>query len=292
MLRPSYFLILAAGLGLTAGACGAFESSALDAERGVSTGTGSPPAGSGGGGGGINTNFNGGGAPTPLNYGELCGTACVPGPDATLECGASSDGGSGGMGGGMGGEGGSGAGTDGGDCKLTYDDMAASVVGMCVDAADKAEDMPCLTSADCGAGLGCDASGLCRRYCCGDVEACPADTYCAPQPMAAMDAVNVSEPPLIPVCIPADECTPLAENDLCEDGLTCTIVRQDGTTACVEPGDGQAGEACPCAEDHYCQVSTGTCIKLCKLGEPDACGPGYLCQNSSNNDDVGFCIEI
>ena len=288
MLRPTFMLALAAGLGLAVGACGALDTTAFDAERSGTSGTGMAGSGSGGGGGGINTNFNGGGAPMPLNYAELCGGACVPGSDAA--CSAPGAGGSGGMG--MGGAGGSSTTGDGADCKLTYDETNASVGGTCVDAADKVEDMPCLTSTDCGPGLGCDASGLCRRYCCGDVEACPDDTYCAPEPMAAMDAVNASEPPLIPVCIPADECTPLAENDLCDEGLTCTIVRQDGTTACVEPGAGQTGDACPCAKDHFCQVSTSTCIKLCRLGEPDACGPGYICQNSSNNDDVGFCIEI
>jgi len=292
MLRTSIIALFVLGLSAAAGACGA-DFSALSERADPGSSSGAAPTGTGGAGGGINTSFNGGGAPSPLDYSGLCGTGCQPSADpASSVCGMSGAGGAGGMAGdgGMGG-----APTPAGelDCKLAYDGDSTVVAGACVDSDDKSEDMPCFSSSDCGPGLGCDASGLCRAYCCGDVEACPAETYCSPQPMAEQDAVGATEPPLIPVCVPADECTPLAENDLCEDGLTCTIVRQDGTTACVEPGSGEAGDPCPCAEDHACQITTGTCIQLCVLGEPDACDDqDFTCQSSNTGSDVGYCIEI
>ncbi len=145
---------------------------------------------------------------------------------------------------------------------------------------------PCQTAADCGAGLACVATpsgGLCRPYCCDQVEDCPADTYCAPTPMAEG---NVK----IPVCLPAYSCKVLDEQT-CPAGQTCTIVRDDGTTSCVELGDGQRGDACPCAQGYVCSKFTNTCLKLCHIGNDAVdCGVGS-CQGGvmAYPDGIGIC---
>ncbi|MEM1031020.1 MAG: hypothetical protein AAF928_13700 [Myxococcota bacterium] len=298
MFRPCFIFTLLAGGGIAASAC-SLDLATADGGRSLNGGFGG--AGSGtvaGTGGGIETEFTGsGGGDAPLTFADLCGggqATCQPGPEG--QCSAPSapgDDAQGGAGGGGAAPGGDDddAGASEGDCKLTYDDGA--VAGVCTTGDGTQEaDEPCLRSADCGPGLGCDASGLCRPYCCGDVEACPEQTYCAPQPMAEADAGDAVPVPLIPVCVPSDDCMPRAENDLCPDGLTCTIVREDGTTACVVPGPGETGDACPCAEGHACQPSTGTCVELCLLGRAESCAPGFTCQSSNNGNDVGFCIEI
>ena len=145
---------------------------------------------------------------------------------------------------------------------------------------------PCQTATDCGAGLACIATpsgGLCRPYCCDQVEDCPADTYCAPTPMAEG---NVK----IPVCLPAHSCKVLDEQT-CPVGQTCTIVRDDGATSCVELGDGQRGDACPCAQGHVCSKFTNTCLKLCHIGNDAVdCGEGS-CQGGvmAYPDGIGIC---
>ena len=140
--------------------------------------------------------------------------------------------------------------------------------------------------ADCGVGLACVAtasSGLCRPYCCGQVEECPIDTYCAPTAMAE-SAIE------IPVCLPAYKCKVLDEAT-CPTGQTCTIVRDDGTTSCVEVGEGVRGDACPCAPGHVCSKFTNTCLKLCHIGnDAEDCGAGS-CQGGvmAYPEGIGIC---
>ena len=110
------------------------------------------------------------------------------------------------------------------------------------------------------------------------------DTYCAPVPMAEA-AVK------IPVCLPAKKCKPL-DDSTCTDGQTCTIVRDDGTTSCVDPGDGSRGDFCPCAAGQVCSKITNTCLKLCHIGNDAAdCGAGS-CQGGVMGypDGIGICV--
>jgi hypothetical protein len=137
---------------------------------------------------------------------------------------------------------------------------------------------PCQQVSDCGPGLACVATvngGQCRPYCCGDVEACPEHTFCAPR-----KAVEDLGAP-VPVCTPADDCQLLDDASCCTGGdcdLTCTIVRNDGTTSCVEPGPGKLGDACPCAAGYICTKLTNECKKLCHLGQDAVdCEGGGTC---------------
>jgi hypothetical protein len=159
---------------------------------------------------------------------------------------------------------------------------------------------PCQSAADCSTGLGCvpatvgvegnDYGGACRDYCCGDVEACPKSTFCAPQPMSEDTAVD------IPVCIPATNCTLLAEG-ACDEGLACTIVRSDGTTSCVVPGEGidEADpplNACPCADGYMCAKHVNECKKLCHTDKPLDCPTGSTCQGGSMEFPEGFGVCV
>lgn len=253
-------------------------------------GTGGASSGSGGAGSGAST----GGAGTG-GAGAGTGGAGTGGAE-TGGAGGSDPAGTGGAG-----TGGIGTGGTGGyippettvECKLIVSDGA--VQRGCVASGDYPELSPCNTAADCGPGLGCvlaadQSTGVCRSYCCGDIEACAAHTYCAPQAMTEAADPNVQ----IPVCIDADDCT-LLEEGQCGAGLVCAVVRADGTTACVPPGPGKQGETCPCALGFTCSKLVDECREICHT-DPDKaaleCDTGYKCQgNSSLPDGFGVCIS-
>ena len=145
-----------------------------------------------------------------------------------------------------------------------------------------------MSVAHCANGLGCvttASGGICRQYCCADVEACPEDSYCAPTMMA--------EAPIpIPVCTPVQKCS-LLDDSSCKNGQVCTIVRDKGTTSCVDPGIGQRGEPCPCAAGYVCAKLTNTCLKLCHIGEDATdCEGGGACQGGVMGfpSGIGICV--
>lgn len=155
------------------------------------------------------------------------------------------------------------------------------------------EGEPCEKASNCAASLGCvrtgSGVGVCRPYCCGDFDACAPGTYCTPGAMA--EDVLSEMPMQIPVCVPATPCT-LLDDSTCKAGLTCTLVRTDGTTSCVEPGLGKQGDGCPCSAGHVCVLSSQTCRALCHLGVSD-CPNDMLCQGGSEGfpDGIGVCVK-
>jgi hypothetical protein len=152
---------------------------------------------------------------------------------------------------------------------------------------------PCEKASNCAASLGCvraasDVS-VCRPYCCGDIEACAPGSYCT---LGAMAEDVLSEQPIqIPVCVPATPCT-LLDDTTCPVGRTCTLVRADGTTSCVQPGPGKLGDPCPCSAGHVCSIALGLCLKLCHVGGGD-CPDAMLCQGGSEGfpDGTGVCVK-
>ncbi|NUP11600.1 MAG: hypothetical protein HOW73_36605 [Polyangiaceae bacterium] len=167
----------------------------------------------------------------------------------------------------------------------------------------------CNSSADCLPGLGCVLAsegetegtgggpeappvGLCRPYCCDELEDCPQDTFCAPEPM--FDAGAQLEDPRsalpIPVCTPIHSCTLLGTTD-CPEGETCSVVRADGATSCVPIGEGTLCQPCDCAAGFICIFGTGTCAQLCDTNASDCPGEGAICQGGGNFPDmVGVCV--
>jgi hypothetical protein len=252
-----------------------------DSGSSSASGTGGSSAGVGGSGAGGSSSASGAGG-TSAGVGGGGGSSSSSGSsDSSTGVGSSTGAGTGSTG--------SGSTSDGGapisfTCKLSPANGKA--LAACTAVGDGLVSDPCQTAADCSAGLACIATpsgGICRPYCCNQVEDCPADTYCAPTPMAE---ANVK----IPVCLPAYSCKVLDERT-CPPGQTCTIVRDDGTASCVELGDGQRGDACPCAQGHVCSKFTNTCLKLCHLGNDVVdCGAGS-CQGgvAAYPDGIGIC---
>jgi hypothetical protein len=147
---------------------------------------------------------------------------------------------------------------------------------------------PCSQASDCAAELGCidtPVTPICRPYCCASFESCPPDTYCV---KAAMAEAHQNQ---IPVCIPAMKCQLLNDTQTCPTGLTCAIVRESGTTSCVMPGAGQAGDPCPCAAGLTCSWTDGTCLQLCHTGSNE-CGANGFCQGGLQPypQGIGYCV--
>ena len=321
--------MLAAFAATNMAACSAME---FGAGAGGSSVDGGRGGANGGNGGNIDYDAGGAGGSTG-DYSQLCGPGVcdVAAASALASCamggaggsGGSASGGSGGTAGaggagnagaggmtgtgGLGGAGNGGAGGVGGsggsggappqdiECKLVL--ATDGTVGRsCVASLNGAEFAPCNAASDCGPGLGCvlpseQSTGVCRQYCCGDTEKCPTHTFCAPRPMTEGDDPNLQ----IPVCVDADDCTLLADNKQCAEGTVCTVVRADGTTACIPPGEGKQGDKCPCAAGYACTKLKNECHKICHTDPgslPQECDPGYSCQgNVPLPDGFGLCIS-
>ena len=70
-------------------------------------------------------------------------------------------------------------------------------------------------------------------------------------------------------------------------------MRNDGTTGCLEPGDGVHGEPCSeedrCAAGHLCSRGIDRCLKLCQTADMKSCGGG-VCQSMAGLPDWGVCV--
>jgi hypothetical protein len=271
-------LAIAALLGsITLAACGQFSAeiggtAAID-QNGTGDGTGgntSSGAGAGGPEEDIHVGPVTGMGTTPNPYAGLCGSGtCVIGAAENEEC------------------------ADTEACQLIPQKDTA--IAECAPAGASGEGVVCQNAQDCMPGLGCAATpnggGVCRSYCCGNAETdCPAKTYCAPQPMSEDKAS--AEPVAIPVCIPTTNCQ-LLNDATCTAGLTCAIVREDGTTSCIPPGQGQLNEPCPCAAGFVCTQLTNACKKLCRNGkDAEDCGGMATCQVGSAGYPEGYGVCV
>jgi len=176
-------------------------------------------------------------------------------------------------------------------CQIVSRETGASAE--CLPAGTSQIGEACEDAGDCAASLGCvrqaSGVGVCRPYCCGDVEACESGSYCASATMNE-DAAMLS-PTQIPVCVPGTQCK-LLDDTSCTGGLTCTLVRGDGTTDCVTPGEGKLGDGCPCAAGFVCAKSLNKCVALCHVDGSD-CPDGMVCQGGSKGfqTGIGVCVK-
>ncbi len=256
-----------------------------------------PTAGSGGGAG-----ANAGGAGTG-GAGPSTGGA----GGASADAGAQAGGAAGSDGGGTAGAGSSMKGLPPGEtpvfaCHIRRE-AASDMVRRCELSGDRESGEPCTSSADCVPGLGCvgeENLGRCRPFCCDTETSCEDGTFCASRPLR--DDASAEHGQLsVPVCAPADNCSlgepyPCDGTDpnagcVCKAGTACTVVRADGTTSCVPPGAGTAGQECPCAAGHICSQASGLCVRICKLGAANSeCGTGR-CQAPANfPEGYGVCV--
>jgi len=175
-------------------------------------------------------------------------------------------------------------------CKVVAGSVGAEA--LCVSVGASKLNDPCMKAEDCAEGLGCVATetniGICRAYCCGDVENCPQSTYCTTIKMAG--DIMSPEPLRIPVCEVATQCE-LLNDAACPVGKACALVRADGTTSCVEPGLGKLGEPCPCAKDHVCSKEQNMCLKICKE-DGEKCPNEMFCQTGSGNFPKGYGVCV
>jgi hypothetical protein len=152
---------------------------------------------------------------------------------------------------------------------------------------------PCTRSMDCAPGHGCVGAAaeasLCRRFCCTGIQACEEEkTYCAERPLREADAPANAEPLMVPVCVLGGDC--VLSDPKCPEGTACTVVRADGTTACVPPGTGEAGDPCPCAEGFVCSEASQTCLKLCQTTlNGAACSQGHCQSSPALPEGFGVC---
>ncbi len=289
-LKTALFSVL---LGAALAACGASAASELanDIGAGAGGGTSGSAVASTGSSGGAGGNLDwtpdagrGGGPDDGLS--GLCGggTPCTPGAmGEDVAC--------------QGGNPGTGGGGGGPDlaCQLVPNGEGG-VQPICAAAGAGLAGDPCTSASNCGPGLGCVAAqgnigaGQCRAYCCGNPESCGEGTYCA-----AVNMAEIQEPATpIPACIPATNCDLLGDESQCPTGTTCAVVKDDGTTSCVEPGVGKDCEACPCAAGYVCSAAQNQCKKLCHTDgqHGDECNGGY-CQGGFANlpSGIGICAD-
>ena len=167
-------------------------------------------------------------------------------------------------------------------------------VASCQPAGSGESGSPCVAQSDCVPGLACVAEGStasCRPYCCSELTQCAKGTFCAERPMKGATPLNV------PVCIPADDCSldepypcPAGKKCKCKPGTACAVVKDDGTTSCLVPGQGRAGETCPCAAGYVCSKSINTCLKLCSTASSGSeCGSGKCLSVPGLPDGFGIC---
>jgi hypothetical protein len=174
---------------------------------------------------------------------------------------------------------------------------------VCLSAGLGSANDPCFSAVDCRPGLACVSEGegkggRCLTYCCTGDSSCKLGTYCAERKLRVADDRSSTPAPRVPVCVPADACSleevypcPEGADCRCEGGTACMVVRADGTTTCLEPGEGKQGEACPCAWNHVCSSATQTCVKICHIDSTsNECG-NQRCQASSElPQDFGVCV--
>lgn len=235
----------------------------------------------------------------PSSVSPLCGSGCLPDDPDASECAATPgeeppDGDDAGD-----------AGLGDPDAALTPPAKHACVVksvngkpsAECALAGSGENGAPCVSEESCAPGLACVSDGTtaaCRPYCCEQTTTCATGAFCAERPLAGpAGQAELS----VPVCVPADDCSldepypcPTGKQCKCKSGTACAIVKEDGTTSCVVPGAGRAGEACPCAAGYVCSKSTSTCLKLCSTTTVKTeCGTGKCLSVAGLPAGFGVC---
>ena len=287
--RFMHRLLLPSLLGLSLGALSALPLACSAGEFSDGLGGGGDYTSSGTGGdrdASIDVAPDGENPPGPVTYADYCGMgACVPSLEACTP-GGLGGGGAGGAGGGGGDGGGGAAPAPVYGCQVTIE--AGTPKPVCAVTGSGLIDAPCLASSDCSLGLACvrtdEGAGLCRPYCCGELEACPpSETYCALAPLFEDPSER------IPVCAAVEACTLLAPG-MCDQGEACAVVRNDGTTSCIKAGTGLLCDPCPCAAGYTCNFGTGRCEKLCETQGAGQCEGGSCQGGSSLPSGIGICI--
>jgi hypothetical protein len=289
------------GVGMGAGTCVPDEGNACSTYVPPLPGAGGA-GGAGGESGATTGGLSGGGAGAGGDEtGGAGGAGGVSGGAASG--GASGEAGATSGGAGNGGEGGSGVDKPGAlaaySCQVARQNN--QLLRQCVPAGTGKVNAPCFSAADCAPSYACvteNDAGRCLPYCCNQNSTCTSGTFCAERPLRKAESdMSNTEPPHVPVCVPADGCSledqfpcPSGSECRCKGDTACMVVR-DGNTTCLKPGDGQQGDPCPCAWNHVCSSATHQCIKICRTDPTkNDCGT-QKCQASSElPQNFGVCV--
>jgi hypothetical protein len=94
--------------------------------------------------------------------------------------------------------------------------------------------------------------------------------------------------------MPISECALFGK---CPTNQTCAVVKDDGTTSCVDVGTANVGEPCDevhCAEGLTCLGNEGsrTCFQLCHVDSTTECPSDTTCTGSAQlfkDPQFGIC---
>lgn len=192
-----------------------------------------------------------------------------------------------------------GGGSTAGDLACRVVPTTTNPVAECTAAGSHFDGASCNSGADCAPGYECVGTpGACHHYCC-DETACttlgqnlnePGRFFCDVQSETASPSTKV------PVCMLAQPCDLL--QNMCGDGMTCTLVDplNSDVTSCVTVGTAKEGASCEidhCGANMVCfgPIGSRTCHQLCDLSH--ACASyGQSCNSqwpSLQKLQVGIC---
>ncbi|MFT3773616.1 MAG: hypothetical protein QM820_50215 [Minicystis sp.] len=161
----------------------------------------------------------------------------------------------------------------------------------------------CAQQTDCAAGYFCVTNeGQCRKLCCGgDWTGCDsAGEHCL-KSLDYGDGMGGVQSTGAMLCYPINTCDALKPASCTQAGTECIVADATGATACLPPGPGGAGEACPCKGGFVCVSdapdASPTCHRLCGAvpgGAPPYCqeGEGVCVHHLRDPDGVGECLKL
>lgn len=159
----------------------------------------------------------------------------------------------------------------------------------------------CAAQDQCAAGWFC-AEGKCRKLCCGgDWTGCDSPTEHCIKALDYGDGMGGVVSTGAMLCYPIDTCDALEPKSCTQAGTECLIVDGTGATACLPPGKGTTGDACPCQGGFACVSETEgaapRCHRLCGAvegGAPPYCqdGEGICVHHNRDPQGVGECLHL
>ena len=153
----------------------------------------------------------------------------------------------------------------------------------CATAGAGKDGVACTTLSDCAPGYMCAlGENVCRKLCCGgDWSVCPDPDQRCLQKLSIKEANGASVATGAMVCVPVNDCDPLTPASCPTPTKSCQIIDGTGAVACVNEGQGEQGESCPCKGGYLCVASA--CRRLCKAVEG---GGDPYCQEGE-----GICVH-
>lgn len=169
-----------------------------------------------------------------------------------------------------------------------------TVTPACTAAGSGGDGASCTQTSECASGYMCAlGEGVCRKLCCGgDWSACPDPDQRCLQKLSIKEPNGATVPTGAMVCVPVNDCDPLAPHTCKDPNQACQIIDGTGAVKCLNEGQGEQGESCPCAGGYLCVANA--CRRLCKAveggGDPYCqAGEGICVHYNRDPPGVGEC---